>query len=456
MKKFLTILTIIAFVGFFNIVHAGPLGSGMISGGAGAASGLGDIVTTTPLTVNGGANLDDVLPGGDADVTFNMPAATNATAGHATAAHIQAIEANTAKVTAHGNGADCAAGSYPLGVDANGAVVSCTDASTEIDSIVATHNAIAATNAIPGHATAAQITAIEANTANWDDSPMTGDPTVTDSTPTQTLQDSDDAPGTAGSFANSSGGVNDMVWCFGVEDSSGESTEYFCFDGVNERIEMKMPLYGVGGLTGNWVVTGNVSGATYGSDSSISDAELLTLDDCAVTEMFVGGGAGSAPVCTTVSGTGAPVRGTSPTITTPVTTIKRYYPATLTDTSTPHDLTIAECSNTLITTQGWNGTDDITFNLPDISAYDGTEGVLIVRFRDTVGMQDADTDFYIDPDAATQIALNTAITGTNGDRIWNDNIGIYEGITCMSDYDGTLAGYWICDTVSGAWLDKGS
>jgi len=137
-------------------------------------------------------------------------------------------------------------------------------------------------------------------------------------------------------------------------------------------------------------------------------------------------------------------------------TIKRYYPATLTDTSTPHDLTIAECSNTLITTQGWNGTDDITFNLPDISAYDGTEGVLIVRFRDTVGMQDADTDFYIDPDAATQITLNTVITGTDGDRIWNDNIGIYEGIICMSDYDGTLAGYWICDTVSGAWMDKGS
>ena len=443
MKKFLTILTIIAFVGFFNIVHAGPLGSGMISGAAGAASGLGDIVTTTPLTVNGGANLDDVLPGGDADVTFNMPAATNATAGHATAAQITAIEANTLKNTNV---------STTLSVGTVGVTTVAITSDGGADDVTLP----AATNAAAGVATAAQIVALEANTANWDDSPMTGDPTVTDSTPTQTLQDSDDAPGTAGSFANSSGGVNDMVWCFGVEDSSGESTEYFCFDGVNERIEMKMPLYGVGGLTGNWVVTGNVSGATYGSDSSISDAELLTLDDCAVTEMFVGGGAGSAPVCTTVSGTGAPVRGTSPTITTPVTTIKRYYPATLTDTSTPHDLTIAECSNTLITTQGWNGTDDITFNLPDISAYDGTEGVLIVRFRDTVGMQDADTDFYIDPDAATQIALNTAITGTNGDRIWNDNIGIYESIICMSDYDGTLAGYWICDTVSGAWLDKGN
>ena len=37
------------------------------------------------------------------------------------------------------NGGNCSAGSYPLGVDTLGAVESCTDASTEIDSIVATH-----------------------------------------------------------------------------------------------------------------------------------------------------------------------------------------------------------------------------------------------------------------------------------------------------------------------------
>jgi len=42
----------------------------------------------------------------------------------------------------HGDGADCSAGSYPLGVNASGAVVNCTDASTEIDSILATHAAL--------------------------------------------------------------------------------------------------------------------------------------------------------------------------------------------------------------------------------------------------------------------------------------------------------------------------
>jgi hypothetical protein len=41
------------------------------------------------------------------------------------------------------NGANCLAGSYPLGVDASGAAESCTDATTEIDSAITTHAAIA-------------------------------------------------------------------------------------------------------------------------------------------------------------------------------------------------------------------------------------------------------------------------------------------------------------------------
>jgi hypothetical protein len=72
----------------------------------------------------------------------------------------------------------------------------------------------------------------------------------------------------------------------------------------------------VGALTAASVTSdANVAGLTYGSDSSISDAELLTLDDGATTEILVGGGAGSAPVWTTATGTGAPVRAGSPTLT---------------------------------------------------------------------------------------------------------------------------------------------
>jgi len=64
----------------------------------------------------------------------------------------------------------------------------------------------------------------------------------------------------------------------------------------------------------------NIAGLTYGSDSSISDAELLVLDDGALTEIFVGGGAGVTPVWTTATGTGAPVRAGSPSFTTQITT----------------------------------------------------------------------------------------------------------------------------------------
>lgn len=67
--------------------------------------------------------------------------------------------------------------------------------------------------------------------------------------------------------------------------------------------------------TGGVTAGGNIAAATYGSDGSISNAELLTLDDGATTEILVGGGAGSAPVWTTANGTGAPVRATAPTFT---------------------------------------------------------------------------------------------------------------------------------------------
>jgi len=57
-----------------------------------------------------------------------------------------------------------------------------------------------------------------------------------------------------------------------------------------------------------WTANLNMAATTYGSDGSITDAELLGIDDGATTELPVGGGAGSAMVWTTATGTGAPVR----------------------------------------------------------------------------------------------------------------------------------------------------
>lgn len=54
-------------------------------------------------------------------------------------------DANTALALA-ANGANCSAGSYPLGVTAAGAAESCTDATTEIDAVVATKSAATSTD----------------------------------------------------------------------------------------------------------------------------------------------------------------------------------------------------------------------------------------------------------------------------------------------------------------------
>ena len=380
MKKLLTLLIIIAFVGFFNIVYANPIGGGGVLGGGGGGSGEeseADIVTTSPLTVNGGANLDDALPGADADVTFNMPAATNATAGHATAAHIQAIEANTAK-------------------------------NTNVPTSLSAGTVSATTYGITSDGGANDIVLPEANTDNagllgadkWDE--------IVANTAKNTNVPTSLSTGTVGISTvaiTSDGGADDVTIPAATNAAAGVATaaQIIALEAIDTEAELEA---------------------------------LLELQDLqgAVTD---------AQVPNDITITNSPI------------TIKRYYPATLSDTSSPHALTIAECSNTLITTQGWNGTDNIEFDLPDISAYTGSEGVLIVRFRDTKGMQDADTDFYIDPGASTQIVLNGTPTGTDSDSIWNDNTSIYDGIICMSDYDPTLAGYWLCDTIIGAWTDKG-
>jgi len=136
-------------------------------------------------------------------------------------------------------------------------------------------------------------------------------------------------------------------------------------------------------------------------------------------------------------------------------TLRRLYPAILTDSTGPiYDLTIVEVTNTLITTQGWDGASDITFGFPDISSYDGSEGVLKVKFEDGIGA--AAHDLYLLPDGSTQVILDGIPTGTDGHRIWCENSPIYSSIICHSDFTVALDGCWICDSINGIWADKGS
>jgi len=74
----------------------------------GSSVQLGDIVATSPMLINGGAALNDVLPGADGDVTISIPAATTTTPGHMPAADKSKIDVGLP---------DCTAGSGDCGVE---------------------------------------------------------------------------------------------------------------------------------------------------------------------------------------------------------------------------------------------------------------------------------------------------------------------------------------------------
>jgi hypothetical protein len=84
--------------GFDDVVtYVHPNHTGDVTSVADGAQTIANKVTmtaTSPVVVSGTPTVIATAP-----VAISLPAATNAAAGHATAAHIQAIEANTAKVT---------------------------------------------------------------------------------------------------------------------------------------------------------------------------------------------------------------------------------------------------------------------------------------------------------------------------------------------------------------------
>lgn len=135
-----------------NYVNAATGSQGLtLTGTEGASLGLQDCAANEVLKRNAGDTawecatdstggspaFNDITTGTNTIATMTVgTGATMTTSGSGT------IVATTSAALA-ANGSNCSAGSYPLGVDDVGAVESCTDASTEIDSIVATHTAIA-------------------------------------------------------------------------------------------------------------------------------------------------------------------------------------------------------------------------------------------------------------------------------------------------------------------------
>jgi hypothetical protein len=113
-------------------------------------------------------------------------------------------------------------------------------------------------------------------------------------------------------------------------------------------------------------------------------------------------------------------------------------------------LTAIECSGTLITNYGWNGTadGDQTFTLP--AAEEGLEFLFLNL------VTHATADLYFDPaDNTTQIVLDGVACG-NDERVWTDNATAYESIHFYTFSVNATAYDWAADSVNGVWSDKGS
>ena len=111
-------------------------------------------------------------------------------------------------------------------------------------------------------------------------------------------------------------------------------------------------------------------------------------------------------------------------------------------------LTVLECSDTLITNYGWNGTADQTFTFPAAAAK------MKVKFLNLV--TDASEDIYFDtPGSATQFILDGTACG-NGNRVWTDNATKYEVIHFHTFTEDGLTWDWYGSSEQGIWLNKGS
>jgi hypothetical protein len=128
----------------------------------------------------------------------------------------------------------------------------------------------------------------------------------------------------------------------------------------------------------------------------------------------------------------------------------RYRTKSINKSANATALTAAECSNTLITNYGWNGTadGDQTFTLAD--AEEGLEFLFLNL------VTHATADIYFDPaDNTTQIVLNGTACGDD-ERVWTDNATAYESIHFYTFPVNATAYDWAADSVNGVWADKGS
>ncbi len=116
-------------------------------------------------------------------------------------------------------------------------------------------------------------------------------------------------------------------------------------------------------------------------------------------------------------------------------------------------LTVAECSGTLVTNRGWDGNDDQTFTLPDADTVVGAG----LKFKFLAVVASGSTaDTYFDTEGSTTKIYLDGTAGTDGHRIWFQEVAVGESIVChTATIDGTTYD-WYCDSINGVCADKGS
>lgn len=194
----------------------------------------------------------------------------------------------------------------------------------------------------------------------------------------------------------------------------------------------------IGGTTpaaGSFTTLKATTGAAAGN-IPVSDASgnLGYLGAGATTEILVGGGAAN-PVWTTATGSGAPVRGTSPTIATPVVTIPENI------VSASGNVTVAQVSGGIINNYGQ--ANDAVLTLP--TAAKGYNFVFIAGT--TVAKY-----LRLDTQATDQIYLD-GVAGGDGKYIGVASVAAGNSVSCITFQTGATPDYdWFCSTISGAWV----
>lgn len=173
------------------------------------------------------------------------------------------------------NGANCSAGSYPLGVGADGAVESCTDATTEIDSAIGTHAAI---TTLPHGATA-------------------------NNTASRIVYRDASGNFAAGTITATLVGNASTATALATNPSDCGASQYASSIDASGNLTCSTPTSSIAGLTTNYIV--KATGATsIGNSSLVDNGSTITTTETITSPTFIGALTGNASTATALAANG--------------------------------------------------------------------------------------------------------------------------------------------------------